>query len=171
MSEPTNLKLNAADVRNMVSLLRALKEGLLVNIDDEWEEEEHGERLVDMRSVDRLIRKLEGSLPQQDVDDVRRAVLVRKYHRYHHEVDEMVYSTLSTAFKNRMRIEMEYFSLEREEVTSREIDIYYLSRKYVIALDHLRNAVRKFRTSRIMKAIIKKEGYEIPAVFDKDSYL
>ncbi len=118
-----------------------------------------------------LIGKLEASLQRQEVEDVRRSVLARKYHRYHNEVDQRVYSILSRAFKNRKRIEMDYFSLQSEEVTRREIEIYYLSRKYVIALDHLRSAVRKFRTSRVMKARIEPESYEIPEGFDKNSDL
>jgi predicted DNA-binding transcriptional regulator YafY len=43
------------------------------------------------------------------------------------------------------------------KTSKREVDIYYLSRKYMIAFDHLREAMRKFRTSRVMKAKINEE--------------
>jgi len=171
MSELKNVKLTLLDVRKIVAILRAFREGLLVNIDEEWELDEYGERLVNGRGVDRIIRRLEASLPKEEAEDVRRTVLLRRYHAYHNYVDEKLYSTLDRAFESRKRVEIDYFSMERAEATKREIEIYYLSRRYVIAFDHLRKAVRKFRTSRVMKASIGNRSYEIPESFDKRAYL
>jgi predicted DNA-binding transcriptional regulator YafY len=164
------LALDDFEILRVLTLLRAFKEGLLVNIDQEWEEEEYGGALVDDRTLDRLIRKMESAAGDlQSVEAVRNAVLVRKYHPYHNEVDEKLYAIFERAFRMRRRIEMEYFSLHRREVTRREIDVYHLSKKYLVARDYLTGEVRTFRTSRVVNVAIKKERYEIPAGFDKGS--
>lgn len=159
------------ELRATLLILRAFKEGLLANVDEAWELDEYGERLVSSRGVDRIIRKLEASLPKEQAEEIEKTVLLRRYHTYHGEVDERLYSTLNRAFRNRRRVEIDYFSMERAEATKREVDIYYLSRRYMIAFDHLRKAMRKFRTSRVMKARIRNETYEIPESFDKHAYL
>ena len=121
MPELKKLELTSSDVRKILTVLGALKENLLVSIDAEWEEDEYGEPLVDIKSLERVIRKLEASLPTQDVNDVKRSLLTRKYHPYHHELDERAYSILRRAFRSRKRIEMDYFSLEREEITKERL--------------------------------------------------
>ena len=156
-------------------ILRAFKDGLLTyydNDDEAWGLDEYGERPINSKGVGGVIRKLEASLPKEEAKEIEKAVLLRRYSTFRNEVDERVYSSLSKAFENKRRIEIDYFSMERAEATRRSIDIYYLNRRYVIAYDHLRNAMRKFRTSRVMK--IRKIGndvYTIPADFDKKAYL
>jgi predicted DNA-binding transcriptional regulator YafY len=170
MSELKSVRLTALELRTALLILRAFREGLLANVDEAWELDEYGERLVSGRGVDRVIRK-QASLPKEQAEEIQRTVLLRRYHTYHDEVDERLYSTLNRAFRNKRRIEIDYFSMERAEATKREVDIYYLSRKYMIAFDHLRKAVRKFRISRVMKVRIRDESYEIPENFDKHAYM
>ncbi|MBI2937380.1 MAG: WYL domain-containing protein [Thaumarchaeota archaeon] len=175
MSKFRKMNLTVSEVRMTLMILRAFKDGLLTyddNDDEAWDLDKYGERLVNSKGVGGVIRKLEASLPKEEAKEIEKAVLLRRYSTFRNEVDERVYSSLSKAFENKRRIEIDYFSMERAEATRRSIDIYYLNRRYVIAFDHLRNAMRKFRTSRVMK--IRKIGndvYTIPADFDKKAYL
>ncbi|NHV97408.1 MAG: WYL domain-containing protein [Thaumarchaeota archaeon] len=171
MSGVRKVELTTAELRVILKILRAFREGLLVNVDEAWELDEYGERLVNARGVDRVIMKLEASLPKEEVEEIKKTVLLRRYHPYHDWVDENAYSTLARAFRSKRRVEIVYFSLERAEATKREVDIYYLSRRYIVAFDHLRKEVRKFRTSRVMEAKITKGSYEEPRSFDKSAYL
>ena len=68
-------------------------------------------------------------------------------------------------------VEIGYFDMKSAEVKTREINVYYKSRKYVIAYCHLRKDMRKFRTSRIVEANILKKTYEVPKDFDKNRFL
>ncbi len=53
----------------------------------------------------------------------------------------------------------------------REKSIFIIqSRKYVIGYCHLRNDIRKFRTSRINTAKLTTDKYKIPEEFDKNDY-
>jgi len=165
------LRLTTSELRTILIILKAFKEGLLVNIDQEWELDEYGERLVSSsRVVDKIIQRLETSLPEEQAKEIQKTILLRKYHPYHDQVDERVYSILNRAFQSKRRVEIDYFSMEIAEITKREVDIYYISRRYIIGFDHLRNDIRKFRVSRVINARIKKEGYEIPIGFDKHTY-
>jgi hypothetical protein len=56
MPELKKLELSSSHVRKILTVPGALKKDLLVNIDAEWEEDEYGERLVDMKSLERVIR-------------------------------------------------------------------------------------------------------------------
>jgi predicted DNA-binding transcriptional regulator YafY len=171
MLEFKNVRLTTLELRRTLIILRAFRAGLLANVDEAWELDEYGERLVNGRGIDRIIRKLEASLPKEQAEEIQKTVLLRRYHTYHDEVDERLYSTLDRAFQSKRRVEIDYFSIERAEATKREVDIYYLSRRYMIAFDHLRKAIRKFRASRVMKARIRNESYKIPESFDKHAYL
>jgi len=56
------------------------------------------------------------------------------------------------------------------ETRKREIDVYHKTRKYVIGYCHLRNAIRKFRTSSIVTAKLTDKNYTIQNNFDKNRY-
>ena len=60
--------------------------------------------------------------------------------------------------------------MESAEFSTRKLDIYYKSSKYVIGYCHLRKGIRKFRTSRISSAKLTNETYQIPKNFDKNKY-
>ena len=152
-------------------ILKALEEGQLGYPAEEWELDHFDETLIDRRGIGRILEKLRRSLPGEDAREVDRKVLLRKYSVYGSEVDEDVYSELEKAFSSRNTVEIEYFSMEKAEGIRRKIDIYYKSRRYIIAFCHLRKAIRKFRTSRIMSARPTKEKYSIPEDFDKRKFL
>ena len=165
------LNLTNEEVKKVYLILRALEEGQLGYPAEEWELDHFDERLIDKRGIGRILEKLRGSLPGGVAEEVDRKLLLRKYSVFGSEVDEGVYSELERAFNNRNRVEIEYFSMERAEGVRRKIDIYYKSRKYIIAFCHLRGAIRKFRTSRIMNARSTNEKYSIPEDFDKGKFL
>src|SRR3989344_5016692 len=59
---------------------------------------------------------------------------------------------------------------ESEKTRKREIDVYHKTRKYVIGYCHLRKAIRKFRTSRIVTVRLTAKDYKLPDNFDKNKY-
>jgi len=159
------------EMKKIYLIMKALEEGQLGYPAEEWELDHFDERLIDRRGIGQILGKLRKSLPEKDVKEVDKKVLLRKYSVFGSEVDEDVYSELEKAFNNRNRVEIEYFSMEKAEGVGRKIDIYYKSRRYIIAFCHLRKAIRKFRTSRIMSAKLTKEKYTIPKDFDKKKFL
>ena len=159
------------ELKRIYLILKALEEGRLGYPEEEWELDHFDERLIDRRGIGQTLGKLRKMLPEKDVKEVDKKVLLRKYSVLGSEVDEDVYFELEKAFNNRNRVEIEYFSMERGEGVKRKIDIYYKSRRYIIAFCHLRRAMRKFRTSRIMSASPTKEKYSIPENFDKKKFL
>ena len=60
--------------------------------------------------------------------------------------------------------------MESAEFSTRKLDIYYKSSKYVIGYCHLRKDIRKFRTSRIASAKLTDKNYKIPKNFNKNDY-
>jgi predicted DNA-binding transcriptional regulator YafY len=83
---------------------------------------------------------------------------------------------LESAIARRKRVRFEYYSISRDETTSREVEPYALSLLdgtwYVTGWDTGRDAVRKFRLSRIRSRIVfatKKEAgdFEVPQNFER----
>ena len=159
------------ELKKIYLILKALDESQIGYPAEEWELNHFDERLIDRKGIRRILEKLRRSLPERDAKEVDRKVLLRKYSIFGSEVDEKVYLELEKAFNNKNRVEIEYFSPERAEGVRRKIDIYYKSRRYIIAFCHLRGAIRKFRTGRIMSARSTKEKYSIPKDFDKKKFL
>jgi predicted DNA-binding transcriptional regulator YafY len=60
--------------------------------------------------------------------------------------------------------------MESAQFNKRQIDVYYASARYTIGYCHLRNAMRKFRTSRIASAKLTDKTYKIPKNFNKNDY-
>ena len=154
------------ELKKIYLILKALEEDQIGYPAEEWELNHFDERLIDRKGIGRILEKIRRSLPEREAKEVDKKVLLRKYSIFGSEVDEKVYLELEKAFNNKNRVEIEYFSPERAEGVRR-----YKSRRYIIAFCHLRGAIRKFRTSRIMSARSTSEKYSIPEDFDKKKFL
>lgn len=166
-----SLEMTNEEMKKVYLILKAVDESQLVYPAKEWELDHFDERLIERKGLKRILNKLRKSLPEEEAREIDKKVLLRRYSVFSNEIDEAVYSKLERAFENRNTVEIEYFSTEKAESTRREIDIYYKSRRYVIAFCHLRGAMRKFRTSRIISARPTEKKYEVPEDFDKKQFL
>jgi len=164
------LRLTNEEVREIYLILKAVEENQLVHPAKEWELDHFDERLINRSKINNILRKLRKSLSEEDARQVDQKVLLRK-HSLGGEIDEKVYSKLEEAFNRKRRVEIEYFSIEEARAIKRRIDIYYKSRRYVVAFCHLRGAIRKFRTSRIINARLIDEKYAVPNDFDRREFL
>jgi len=165
------MALAEAELREIYGLLKAASEGMLTYYGEEWELDHFDERLVEWRKLKPIVRKVRKLLSQEAVKEVDKRILLRKYGVFGLPVDERIYSELEDAFVNNRRVEIEYFSMSRAEAIKRRVDIYYLSRRYMVAFCHLRGDVRKFRTSRVVSVRVLSERYKVPKDFDKHDYL
>lgn len=81
---------------------------------------------------------------------------------------------LEQAFAEHRSLEIEYFSMAREEFTLRRIDPYGLRPDgdllWVVAYCHLREDMRVFRADRIKEAKLTEHGFVPPAEFSLDEY-
>ncbi|MBI2047110.1 WYL domain-containing protein [Candidatus Pacearchaeota archaeon] len=126
--------------------------------------------LVDRKPLLAILKKIEEMLPKKERDGIIKDFLRRKYSTFNNEIDEKVYAVIEKAFDKLKTAEIGYFDIESAEVKKRLLDIYYKSRKYTIGYCHLKNAIRKFRTSRIACAKIIDKNYAIPSDFNKNDY-
>lgn len=82
--------------------------------------------------------------------------------------------TLRDALLQRRRVQLDYFSASRGELTARSVDPWglftALGRWYLIALDHLSDEERMFRVDRIRSAEILDDPADVPEEFDADRY-
>ncbi|HEY7874296.1 MAG TPA: WYL domain-containing protein [Actinomycetota bacterium] len=82
--------------------------------------------------------------------------------------------TLRDALVDRKRVQLEYFSASRGELTERAVDPWglftALGRWYLIALDHSSDEERMFRVDRIRSARVLNDRAEVPDEFDADRY-
>jgi len=97
-------------------------------------------------------------------------ILTRRYHTFDHRIDEEVYEKINKSYNRKKTVEIEYFNTKSAEIIERMIDVYYKDRRYVIGYCHIRKAIRKFRTSRIISAKITDKNYSIPGDFDKNKF-
>ncbi|MGH2750201.1 MAG: helix-turn-helix transcriptional regulator [Actinomycetota bacterium] len=81
---------------------------------------------------------------------------------------------LQAALTGKWRVELEYLSASRGELTERAVDpwglIAALGHWYLVGLDHLSAEERMFRTDRIKRVTVTNEPVEIPDDFDPDAY-
>jgi len=117
-----------------------------------------------------ILKKIAKNLPVVDTEEIDKEFLRRKYHTFNNYVNEKVYATLKKALEQLKTIEIEYFNMDSAEFKKRKLDVYYTSSKYTIGHCHLRNEIRKFRTSRIGSAKLTTSVYRIPKSFDKNDY-
>ena len=165
-----SITLSTKEAAQIHQILKAFDEGLIVNPSEDWELDYYDEKIADRTCLKTIIKKIEKSLPKKESEKIKKTVLRRLYDTFNNEINESAYRKIETAFDNRKIIEIGYFDMASAETRKREIDVYYKTRKYVIGYCHLRKAIRKFRTSRIVTAKLTNKNYTIPANFDKNRY-
>jgi predicted DNA-binding transcriptional regulator YafY len=158
------------ELKKMYQLLKAFDEGLLVNPSEEWELDFYDEPIVNRDGLTSILKKLERLVPKEKCEEVKKNILRRRYGAFNEQIDEVVYSKLEIAFNKRKTVEIGYFDMKSAEVKTRRIDIYHKTQRHVLAYCHLRKAMRKFRTSRIVSAKLTSKSYNIPDDFDKNRY-
>ena len=159
------------ELKKIYQILNAYDQGLIVNPAENWELDHYNEPIADKKGLKQILKRIESLLPREDAEESKKTILRRRYDTFNNEINESVYRKIESAFEGNHTIEIGYFDMESAEVIPREIDVYYKSRKYVIAYCHLRKAVRKFRTSRMVSAKITGKNYKIPNDFNKNRYM
>jgi predicted DNA-binding transcriptional regulator YafY len=92
------------------------------------------------------------------------------------EAKEKIFDQLTKAIADRRRIEMDYFSQYRNEMThNRQVDPYHILNYqgdwYVCGFCHLRQGLRDFALTRIHRLRVLEQTFSIPSSFDKETYL
>ncbi|MDQ4095635.1 MAG: WYL domain-containing protein [Actinomycetota bacterium] len=81
---------------------------------------------------------------------------------------------LQRSLTERTRVELDYRSASRGELTTRSVDPWGLiasgGRWYLVGFDHLSNDERMFRADRIKDVRISQEDAEVPDDFDPERY-
>ena len=164
------ITLSKKEAAQVHQILKAFDEGLIVNPSEDWELDHYDEKIADKDGLKSIIKKIEKSLPKEESEKTKKTVLRRRYDTFNNEINESVYRKIENAFNNNKTVEIGYFDMASAETRKREIDVYHKTRKYVIGYCHLRKAIRKFRTSRIVTAKLTDINYKIPDNFDKNRY-
>lgn len=162
---------NKQELKKIYQILNAYDQGLIVNPAESWEMDHYDEPLADKKGLKQILKKIELFLPKEDAEESKKVILRRRYSSFNNEINEAVYRKIERAFESNNILEMGYFDMESAKVIIRQVDVYYKSRRYIVAYCHLRKAIRKFRTSRITSAKITEKNYTIPADFNKNKYL
>lgn len=123
---------------------------------DEYEEP------IQKKLAKTILDKIEEQIPQEQIIQLNKTMLRRKYHTYNSEIDYEVYETLKQGLKERRTVEIKYFDMKTAEFIKRKIDVYHTTQKYTEAYCHLRKANRTFRTSRITNAKLTTQTYSLP---------
>ena len=165
----TNLK--GKEIEKIYKIVKAVDEGLLINPQEEWEQDYYDNKLIDKNGLKQILKKLKSLTANDSINKAEKEVLVRRYHTYTNIINENVERNITKAFNAKLSLEMEYFSMEQEQFTKRKIDIYAKNSKYIVGYFHSRNAIRKFRISRVGKAKLTSNNYQIPVDFNKKDYL
>ncbi|MBU2590022.1 MAG: WYL domain-containing protein [Nanoarchaeota archaeon] len=165
-----SLTLSKKEVVQVHQILKAFDEGLIVNPSENLELDYYDEKIVDRNGLKLIIKKIEKSLPKEESEKTKKKVLRRRYDTFNNEINESAYRKIENAFNNQKTVEIGYFDMASAEIRKREIDVYPKTRKYVIGYCHLRKAIRKFRTSRIVTAKLIDKDYTIPSNFDRYKY-
>ena len=158
------------ELKKIYQILKAYDENLIVNPSEDWELDHYDAPLAYKKGIKPILKKIEEILPKEDSEESNKTILRRKYDSFINEINESVYRKIEEAFNDLKTIQIGYFDMGSAAVKERQIDVYHKTRKYVIAYCHLRKAMRKFRTSRIVSARPTSKGYKIPKDFDKSKY-
>jgi hypothetical protein len=161
-----NLEITYEDSKFIYLVLKALMERV-IDISFQYEVDEFGIELIDRKRLPLVLGKVEQALIEDDKRRIDREVYLRRFHPYVDIVDEEVFRILEDAYASQRRVQITYYSYSRGEFTEREVDIYKISRKYIIAYDYSSREVRKFRVSRIVEAEKLAERYIIPEEYKK----
>ena len=164
-----SITLSKKEAAQVHQILKAFDEGLIVNLSEDWELDHYDEKVADRNGLRVIIKKIEKSLPKEESEKTKKIVLRRKYDTFNNEINESAYRNIENAFNIKKTVEIGYFDMASAKTRKREIDVYHKTRRYVIAYCHLRKAMRKFRTSRIVTVKLTKKGYTIPKNFDKNN--
>lgn len=82
--------------------------------------------------------------------------------------------TINQALLDGKRIELEYLSASRGQLTTRTVDpwglVAALGRWYLIGHDHLSDEERMFRVDRAKSVVVLDDAAEVPDDFDPDRY-
>jgi len=125
---------------------------------------------IKKKIIKSILIKIDGLLPEKQRVEIDKDFLKKKYHTFNNDVDKKVYSVIEKAFSQLKTIEITYFNMESADFSKRKLDVYYKSRRYTIGYCHLREDIRKFRTSRIASAKLTNDSYKIPKDFEKNAY-
>lgn len=161
---------NRQELKKIYQILNAYDQGLIVNPAESWEMDHYDEPIADKKGLKQILKKIELFLPKEDAEESKNTILRRRYSSFNNEIDEAVYRKIERAFESSNTLEIGYFDMESAKVILRQVDVYYKSRRYIVAYCHLRKTIRKFRTSRITSAKITEKNYTIPADFNKNKY-
>jgi len=164
------LRFNGNELKALYQIVKSFDEGLIENPSESWEMDYYEKPLVDRKPIFTILKKIEEMLTKKERDEIIKNFLRRKYSTFNNEIDEKVYAVIEKAFDKLKTVEIGYFDMESAEVKNRPLDVYYKSRKYTIGYCHLKNAIRKFRTSKIVYAKIIDKNYIIPNDFNKNNY-
>jgi len=164
------LSFNGNELKVLYQIVKSFDEGLIKNPSESWETDYYEKPLIDRKLILTILKKIEEMLPKKEREGIIKDFLRRKYSTFNNEIDEKVYAVIEKAFDKLKTVEIGYFDMESAEVKKRPLDIYYKSRKYTIGYCHLKKAIRKFRTSRIVYARIIDKNYIIPNDFNKRDY-
>jgi len=164
-----NQKFTNQELNKIYKILKAFDEGLIVNPSEEWELDYYDEKIANKKGIKPILKKIEKLLPSE-IEETNKTILRRRYDSFNNEINETAYRKIEKAFNEQKTIEIGYFNMSSAEVRKREVDVYHKTRKYVIGYCHLRKAIRKFRTSRIVSAKLTNKRYDIPANFNKNKY-
>ena len=84
-------------------------------------------------------------------------------------------AAIQRALLERRRLRLAYYSMSRDEVTSRRVDPYHLTLYngacYLVAYCHTRQALRIFAVERIRDCEVLALRFEVPADFNVEEYL
>ena len=154
------------------ALYRILKEYKENAPDNEYYNDYYNDYIqpVSKKVINSILKKISSQLPKEIKKEIDKDFLRRKYHPFNNEINERAYSVIEKGFSQNRTVEIKYFNMKRAEFIKRKINVYYKSRRYVIAYCHLRKAIRKFRASRIASAKLTDKKYKIPRDFDKNKY-
>lgn len=164
-------KLTDKDLRMAYLILKAYKENQIIDKPGEWEEDYYGEKIIDLKEINSVIKKLKSILPREIMGEINKKILVRKYSDWTNVARSSIINKVEKAFQNDQTLEIEYFNLDEGESVKRAVDIYAKNVRYIVGYCHLRKAIRKFRISRIVKAKVLEKTYKIPDNFNKKDYL
>ncbi|MCL7389819.1 MAG: WYL domain-containing protein [Thaumarchaeota archaeon] len=166
VEDVVSLEITYEDSKFIYLVLKALMEKV-IDVSFQYEVDEFGVELIDREKLPILLSKVEQTLREDDKKKIDREVYLRRFHPYVDMVDEEVYKVLMSAYVSQRRVRITYYSYSRGEFTEREVDIYKISHKYIIAYDYSSREVRRFRVSRIVKAEKLAEIYTIPEEYRK----
>jgi predicted DNA-binding transcriptional regulator YafY len=120
--------------------------------------------------VDDILEELINSfLPEVPIRDV--AVTDYSYPMY--SIDDKL-PLINKALEQRSVLKVEYYSMDREEVTVRHIEPYFLEKRYnyyiLIAYCRWREDIRLFRVDRIKSVALTDDAFLMPSNFQAEEY-